>query len=404
VINLDDIQWSGYLEYEGPFFPGNVRFHLPENPSEAARMLAVITATEGGSPNAYNGYDSCDCTLGLIQWCDGGQFSVCDMLGHTAERDRSLIRPIYERCEELENVTFRRNSRGRWRFFFDDERGEVDRRREQDQLYHLHSTGKRGSWDPASRVHAQKWARAMASVYEHDDAIQAQMDFTKKRLEWFVADGAMPIFEGAPETDVGRAFRAAYLSFAANNPTWAQRHLLRADSDARLERYSAGWLIEVLRSMTFGPKVAIYPERYEAIRPVLERMYGVELPDMADTLSEWEGQFGSPLPIRRVQAILSSLRYDLGPSGVDGVDGPKTRAAVSAFQSAMGLEPTGHVFPATRDALLAAEDAADAAEGQRKDGRRWRERVTGLVGTTLSRMAQEAIAEEREKWKPISSS
>jgi len=41
---------------------------------------------------------------------------------------------------------------------------------------------------------------------------------------------------------------------------------------------------------------------------------------------------------REVQAALLSLGFDPGP--VDGKSGPKTKAAVEAFQRARGLMPT----------------------------------------------------------------
>lgn len=57
---------------------------------------------------------------------------------------------------------------------------------------------------------------------------------------------------------------------------------------------------------------------------------------------------------REVQSMLIALGYDLGSSGADGDFGPKTRAAVTAFQNAEGLTPSGAVGPETRAALQAA--------------------------------------------------
>jgi N-acetylmuramoyl-L-alanine amidase len=50
-----------------------------------------------------------------------------------------------------------------------------------------------------------------------------------------------------------------------------------------------------------------------------------------------------------VQARLNNLGYDSGP--VDGIDGPRTRAAVSAFQKDHGLEVDGIPGPKTQEAL-----------------------------------------------------
>ena len=106
--------------------------------------------------DAHNGYDRCICSSGLIQWCEAGQYSVSDMLGQVAARDRKLIAAIDDLAGE-HGVEFKPNHRGRWRFFFLDERGEVDRREEQQALFLGGSTGKKGTWDEESRSYAKRW-------------------------------------------------------------------------------------------------------------------------------------------------------------------------------------------------------------------------------------------------------
>lgn len=60
------------------------------------------------------------------------------------------------------------------------------------------------------------------------------------------------------------------------------------------------------------------------------------------------------LKIAGVQLALTALGYAPGPA--DGDIGPRTRAAVVAFQEDAGLEPDGVVGPITRNALRAALD------------------------------------------------
>jgi hypothetical protein len=55
--------------------------------------------------------------------------------------------------------------------------------------------------------------------------------------------------------------------------------------------------------------------------------------------------------VKRLQAALIGLGYDLGPSGADGDFGERTRAAVAGFQESRGLEATGVADPPTIEAL-----------------------------------------------------
>lgn len=62
--------------------------------------------------------------------------------------------------------------------------------------------------------------------------------------------------------------------------------------------------------------------------------------------------------VREVQQALTVCRYEVGK--VDGYFGPKTAAAVKAFQKDHGLEVDGVVGSKTRQALEAAKQAAEA--------------------------------------------
>lgn len=53
--------------------------------------------------------------------------------------------------------------------------------------------------------------------------------------------------------------------------------------------------------------------------------------------------------VRAEQQALKDKGFDPGP--VDGVDGPKTRAALRQFQAKQNLEQDGRLGPQTRDAL-----------------------------------------------------
>lgn len=57
----------------------------------------------------------------------------------------------------------------------------------------------------------------------------------------------------------------------------------------------------------------------------------------------------TPADVRSAQQGLSRMGFDPGP--VDGVIGPRTRAAVERYQRSVGLQPTGSLTPELIDRL-----------------------------------------------------
>ena len=363
MASAKDIGWSSYREYEGPFFRGSTKIQLSPNPSEAEKFLHVILATEsGGHVDAINMYDRCILTAGLIQWCEGGQYSVSDMLGHIVSQSGLMPEPFWSWLDG--KASFKRNEKGRWRFWT--VQGEVDTIEEQKRLFLLRSNGLKGSWDAESREYAKGWAAAVANTLALPEAHAPQVAFTSARLMGFVMPEAKSIFwpddRISSTTAAWRgATQAAYLSFAANLPAVANNHLKKALANTTAPKWSPDWCITILKQLTFGPQIAIYPARYNAIRPVIERLYGVDLPDFAADLQKWEAQMGidprhdAPAftSVKDIQGELIAEGYDLGPTGADGKYGPKTREAILTFQGLHGLVVDGIVGPKTRKALVA---------------------------------------------------
>lgn len=344
MVTANEIGWGTYRQYEGPFYLGKHSYVLPKEPTKEDMILAVITATEGGHYDAWNGYDVCGWTSGLIQWCEGrGQYSVSDMLGVVDEIDEDLIEDVDVLAVENKMV-FRRNNKNRYRFHFLDSRGEVDSAEEQRQLFYLHGDGTKGAWTEEAKLYAKRWAAAISSVWEDPVAQRAQQLYTVKRLDGFMLPYAKSIFADAPDTSVARAAKAAYLSFAANNPTWANTSLQKAHTATpALPAWSIDWFVAILKELTFGPQVAIYPHRYDAIRPVLEKLYGLNLPDFSKELAFWKGQTGftQAFTAAQLQKVLIALGFDLGPKKADGVVGKKTREALLTFEQLNGV-PAQH--------------------------------------------------------------
>lgn len=337
MVDAKDIGWGSYKEFEGPFFRGSAAFVLPSSPVEADRILAVITATEGGHYDAYNGYDRCISTSGLIQFCEAGQYSVSDMLGAvaTSPGGAALLTPLLAWTNNI-GVVFRPNAKGRWRFHFTDARGEVDTTPEQQQLFLLTSNGKKGTWDNISRAYAKGWAAAISSVWQNPAAAALQRDWTAQRLNGFMLGEAKSYFAQAPDTALARALKAAYLSFAANNPTWANNAVktVSAPLSAMKDRFELPGVTALLKELTFGAGVVIYPGRYDKIRPVLEKLYGINLPDVADDLRHPTNTGAPSWTTANIQQALITLGYDLGPAQADGVWGGKSSTALRSFEEA----------------------------------------------------------------------
>jgi len=345
--------WGSYGCYEGPFYRGEFPYKPPAKPTENEKVLAVVAATEGRC-DAINMYDGQIMSASPIQVVERAQYAVSDMLGAVADaHDRKLHYLVQETLSsalDASRATFSISHRGRWRFHFKDSRGEVDRDDEQRQLMHLLSDGKKGTWSDKDKAHGKLWAACVASVFEDEQARAVQAEWLALRLRCYaIRESKNFIYKGSDlGTPESLCFVAAYLTFAINNPTRANKHLLIGDKNANGRRFSRKWLIEVLKELTFGPHISIYPHRYNAIRPQLEKYYGVDLPDLAHDLEKWKAEVGfSWLPsTKELQMALIALGYDLGPRGADDDFGPKTTKAVLLFEQLHELpDPDGMPDP-----------------------------------------------------------
>lgn len=357
------LKWGKYSNYEGPWTPGTVKYSLPANPTAEDRIMAVITQTEGGSGNAVNMYDRCIISVGYFQWCEASFFLTSKLLGAIATQDEGLLDALRPAMVSSK-VGFRRKSGTKWRFF----RGsnEVDELLEQQHTFLLNSNGKRGSWDEVSKAHARLWCKCMAECLAQPEADRIQVSYTAQRVRSFATkDAQRVLFDGYPDEKWVGALRAAFLSFAANNPSHASKGLQKAVKSTGAAKWSPDWCIAILKELTFGPRISIYPHRYDKIRPVIERLFEVDLPDFASELKEW-ANVAPPTDdsepdfyeTDEVQQVLVDMGYDLGRSGpkddgVDGIWGRKTGQAVEIFQMLAGINEDG-VGPETRKALLQA--------------------------------------------------
>lgn len=349
------IKWGSYSVYEGPFFPGVIQYHLPETPDFEDKLIRVVTATEGGTFDSINMYDSCILSVGVSQLCEK-LFKVSDMLGQCAQSESAFIKTLLSQLPYP--ADFKRNQRNQWRLLFLDGRGDVDSPEKMRLMYFGGASGQKGSFTDEQKVHAKEVAAVFASLWDSPGMRQAQIDHLKPRMTSYVMARSKGILFANPDTDgmVG-ALKAAFVSYAANIPAAADKKLFDATQDpAWASASDADKFTMAMKSLVFGSKVSIWPGRYKKIQPVLEKLFEVELP----TLEELAGANDSPSqtndPLNTsagVQRFLIDHGYDLGPAGADGVVGSKTREAIISYQCSKGLYPDGVVGPATKAAMLA---------------------------------------------------
>jgi hypothetical protein len=266
------------------------------------------------------------------------------------------------------DADFRKNSRDQWRFFLEEK--EVDSKALQRELFFAGGSGLRGQWTKEQRTHAERVCALLSMMWQEPSFRKAQEDYTGERLLGFAMAKSKKILfpENFPTEGWDGALRAAFTSFAANLPAVADEHFRIAyekAGDASIEDLT----IEALREMTFGPGISIYPHRYNAIRPVLEKQFGIDLPDFAKELEQFEYQnpWAELYPtVAHFQTALLELGiYDLGPSGADNKMGKLTKAAIAQFEEDHNLpvdgKPDRKFAEALRDAVNEARENGLAA-------------------------------------------
>ena len=77
------------------------------------------------------------------------------------------------------------------------------------------------------------------------------------------------------------------------------------------------------------------------------------------------------MTVAEIQRALLARGYDLGPSGADGDAGPRTIAAVTAFQRTAGLVADGIAGPKTQAALQRPTSASGARPSTSPAGSSW---------------------------------
>lgn len=308
-VTTDDIKWGEYDVYEGPYYLGHQRYTLPDNPTHEQRLIEAITATEGKTFDAVNMYDSCIVSVGLIQWCERFQL-VSKLLDEVVKAAGiEVVMAAINSGLQQSGGTYHKNQYGRYRFF--NKNGREVRLKYMREFF-LGCSGHQGDWTPEAKEYAKTWCACFANVWKGEKARQAQVAYTARRLMNFIMKDAKKILFSDKSDAMWQgwsgAAKTAFVTFAANNPAIAEAQLKVAVRSSKSEKWSPDWCVHLIKTLVFGPKISIYPARYDKIRPVLERQFGIVLPKKsADLLEFKEGTHG----IEALMPVMNGVDNDL---------------------------------------------------------------------------------------------
>ena len=343
------------MSYEGPYFIGSIPYALPSNPDFLDLCTSVVTATEGGHYDAINMYDSCILSVGIIQVC-ARVGELASMLATCASYDLGTLKTALSQLPVP--ADFRQNAQGAWQFYFLDGRGFVTTTQQMQAMFLCGSTGLKGQWTAAQMAQAKQVAATFANIWSSTGLQTGQNAFIKAGLMNFVMPRAKnTLFSNPDQTSYAGALKAAYISYSVNLPAVADQHLAVAAADPNWLAANDQQRFEMaMYRIVFGSGIAIWPERYQTIQPVLQKLFNVTLPTLQQLSTGVEPVDPTDealTTVKGIQSFLITRGYDLGPTGADGIWGALTEAAVKKFQSDNSLAVDGIVDAPTRAAMLA---------------------------------------------------
>lgn len=121
---------------------------------------------------------------------------------------------------------------------------------------------------------------------------------------------------------------------------------------------------------------------------------------MAAAYRKFSNNTASPDPfVKQVQQDLAKLGFEPGP--VDGLDGPSTKAAIMAFQSANGLVSDGIAGPMTLEEIERQLSAKKSATTDRAAKAGTGAAATSGVAAGVAQKATEALQEASDSLQPL---
>ncbi len=284
MIQLSQVRWNTYHNFEGPVFAGNLPVPTAgrDDPFHA-KVLSITAAAEGGGFNATQMWDSGLLSVGAIQFIDAGSFNVCNLLGEVAERCgahlvQEKLRPALDMCDAM----FFRAGDGKWRFSH--KGATVNTNAAQKLLYFGDASGnKLGSYTDAKRLRVKTWVVCMANVWDIPGSTDVQTEFTLRNLKNGFVWGNLKaelFAEGVGEDGYVGATKAMLLAYAVNAPAVVVKMYDSGKANGKA-KFSPEWCLELLRHVVLNGGIDVWKSRWGAKLPFVEKAFGVKLPTYA---------------------------------------------------------------------------------------------------------------------------
>jgi hypothetical protein len=273
-----NVKWGKYSDYEGPYCFGNIKYVIPEKSNLDEKSLAVVAATEGNF-DGVNMYDRCIISVGIIQWCEAQYFGVTNLLSDFCKQFgvEKINFHLKEINEFLGYDCWKNIEKNK--FSFTNKDGSAVKNINEQQALFLGCSGKIGSWNSENKKRAELWVKTFVNILRIPEMTEFQKQYTIAKLKsiFLNKDVAKILFPNSlrPEesTPIIDAAYLAYISFSANNPKFARNNFLNANLKNKDNFKTRGWLLAILKEMTFANKIKIYEDRYDKIIKVINSFF-----------------------------------------------------------------------------------------------------------------------------------
>ncbi len=158
-----------------------------------------------------------------------------------------------------------------------------------------------------------------------------------KALQWFRAAGNYGVKDSQYNLGVLYARGIGTDADLVESYKWFAAAAAQGDTDAATRRDQVA---QMMKPDDLAKARAAY-QAWHAKTPLAEANSVVSPPGGWDTLTAGITDSDRSGLVKKIQVLLAQQGYDPGPS--DGIEGPKTREAVKAYQNASGMTATGKI-------------------------------------------------------------